>query len=1049
MAPDLDSLNQALWRERLCPQTDTAGFLLHISRGYKSLHEDSLLSSSVLILAGVNPDSLSPQQRNAVERYAQAGGGIFLADMTSPSPYTWPWLTNMLAGPKADTLEPQQMAIQRVSLTDSLTSPADVGAYYEFNGGRIARIDSLPLFWEKDQAGLQLAQSLRYLIGSNSYDHSLCQTPLAPEFSRFTRKVLDANDIDEPMELTVLPDGRVLFIERKGKMKLYLPSEEKTKTIFTFDVCTTGNYEDGLLGLTQDPDFAKNGFIYLYYSPGADCLRPQTLSRFQLEGDSLLRNSEQVIIEVDVQRETCCHSGGSVTFGPNGYLWLSTGDNTSSKESDGYTPIDEREGRGPFDAQKSSGNTHDLRGKILRISLTDSATYTIPDGNLFPKDGSKGRPEIYTMGCRNPFRFSVDSKTGWVYWGDVGPDVGKAGKYGPESFDEWNQAKTAGNYGWPYFIGDNYAYPDRDFATDTLGALFNPIQPVNYSPHNTGSRQLPPARPAMIWYPYGVSDSFPMLGQGSRSAMAGPVYHRGNYPDSSMTAFPAYYEDKLFIYEWARSWIMVASFDTSGNLNQVEPFLPQMPTSKPIDMEFGPDGSMYYLDYGENYFANNPDAKLVKLEFSAGNRLPVPEIFVDESDGAAPHTANLSAYYSFDYDPEDSVLQYFWQLSQDSLIEDSGVEICYTFDQPGIYRPTLIVVDQQGDTAISTTEIRVGNAPPQIDIAWEGNRTFYFAGEEIPYEVSVRDPEDEAANVLSPQEIETRWVYANDGNDLQVMLGEGEVPQGDPRFYQGLMLIRNSDCKTCHQLEKASVGPSYQEIAERYAGQASARDMLAKKIINGGNGNWGERMMAAHPQLSLPDTRAMTDYILSLNNPAAAGSKPPLKGKLTLQASNGPEAAYLFAATYTDKGKGELPPLTQREMILLKNPRMQAENFDFASDWISVGVVGARRNQEVIFGISDQAFIAYRKVDGTGLKSLRLHTQPQAGGQVSVFLDHPKGELVGKGYLSARNGESMRWEDLRIPLTAFEGIHDLYLVFSKPGSNEQLMILDWVEVSRK
>src|SRR5690606_5368182 len=108
--------------------------------------------------------------------------------------------------------------------------------------------------------------------------------------------------------------------------------------------------------------------------------------------------------------------------------------------SDGYTPIDERPGRGPFDAQKSSGNTHDLRGKILRIKVNEDGSYRIPEGNLFPKDGSEGRPEIYVMGARNPFRISIDPKTNFLYWGDVGPDSGKDGIQGSKSYDEWNQA---------------------------------------------------------------------------------------------------------------------------------------------------------------------------------------------------------------------------------------------------------------------------------------------------------------------------------------------------------------------------------------------------------------------------------------------------------------------------------------------------------------------------------------------------------------------------------------------------------------------------------
>ena len=118
--------------------------------------------------------------------------------------------------------------------------------------------------------------------------------------------------------------------------------------------------------------------------------------------------------------------------------------------------MDEREGRSPWDAQGSSANTDNLRGKILRIKPEPDGAYSIPDGNLFPKDGSAGRPEIYVMGNRNPFRLSIDARTGYLYWGEVGPDAGEDGPArGPKGHDEVNQARQAGNFGWPLFVGDN------------------------------------------------------------------------------------------------------------------------------------------------------------------------------------------------------------------------------------------------------------------------------------------------------------------------------------------------------------------------------------------------------------------------------------------------------------------------------------------------------------------------------------------------------------------------------------------------------------------
>ena len=411
-------------------------------------------------------------------------------------------------------------------------------------------------------------------------------------------------------------------------MKLYDPFRRMTTVVKDFAVCTEGNYEDGLHGLALDPGYGKeNHYIYLYYSPAPCDSTDQLLSRWEFKNGKLVEDSETEVLRVAVQRETCCHSGGSVEFGPDGLLYLSTGDNTSSKASDGYSPIDERPGRSPWDAQKSSGNTHDLRGKILRVRPLAEGGYEVPEGNLFAADGSQGRPEIYVMGARNPFRITIDPWSNYLYWGDVGPDVGEPGKYGPESYDEWNQARQAGNFGWPYFVGDNFAYRERDFATDEVGDHFDPAAPVNESPYNYGSRELPPAQPALMWYPYGPSEEFPQLGQGSRSAMAGPFYDTEQLYPIAGRALPAYYHGKWFIYEWARSWVKVVTLDSARQgIVQIEDFLPEVPISKPIDLKIGRDGAIYLLEYGNDYFLNNPDARLVRITYSEGNRPPIARL---------------------------------------------------------------------------------------------------------------------------------------------------------------------------------------------------------------------------------------------------------------------------------------------------------------------------------------------------------------------------------------------------------------------------------------
>ena len=125
------------------------------------------------------------------------------------------------------------------------------------------------------------------------------------------------------------------------------------------------------------------------------------LARYELRGSELVMDSKKVLLEVGTQREQCCHTGGGMVFDDHGNLFLTTGDNTSPRDTP-FNPIDEREGRGPWDAQKSSGNTNDLRGKIIRIHPETDGTYTIPEGNLFAKGTDKTRPRNLHDGPPQP-----------------------------------------------------------------------------------------------------------------------------------------------------------------------------------------------------------------------------------------------------------------------------------------------------------------------------------------------------------------------------------------------------------------------------------------------------------------------------------------------------------------------------------------------------------------------------------------------------------------------------------------------------------------------
>lgn len=455
------------------------------------------------------------------------------------------------------------------------------------------------------------------------------------ESGDYKKVVLLSDELDEngkridtlvdPMEIDIAEDGRVFIAERRGTVKVIDPATGKDSIIGKVEPFT--GLEDGLLGLSLHPEFAKNNWLFLYYGEKETKKDEKgkygfnRLSRFTLKNGKLDNDSEKVLLEVRSQREQCCHSGGSVNFDSDGNLFLSTGDNTNPfhdktqpKHRSGYAPIDERKGRHPWDAQKSAANTNDLRGKVLRIHPEDDGSYTIPEGNLFEEGTEGARPEIYVMGCRNPFRIGIDSKHNTLYWGDVGPDAGKYNaSYGPAGFDEVNQAKTAGFFGWPYFVGRNSAYYEYDYVSDKKLERYNAKAPVNNSPNNTGLKELPPAQAAFIYYPHAPSVKFPTVNSaGGRTAMAGPVYHFDS-KNPSPNKLPQSLDNTLFIYEWSRNWIISVKLNPDQSIQSMTRFCPKMTFKRPMDMELGPDGSLYLIEFGTNW-GNNKDSQIIRIE---------------------------------------------------------------------------------------------------------------------------------------------------------------------------------------------------------------------------------------------------------------------------------------------------------------------------------------------------------------------------------------------------------------------------------------------------
>lgn len=1085
------------------------GFAVDTTKDASVFTDEKLKKYSAVVFNCTTGNVLTATQQAAFERYIQAGGGYVGIHSAADTEYDWPWYGKLMGAhfsshPSHPNVRKATVEISDTSHVSTRHLPAKwertdewynyrsfypglkvlasldentyeggtngashpIAWYHEFDGGRAfytggGHTDesfSEPLFLE------HLLGGLKYAMGDGTpLDYSKAYAKEVPEENRFVKTVL-VNDLDVPMEMAIADDGRLFYTELfNGRLWVYNTNTGENKLVHELEVMNKGG--TGLIGVTLDPDFSSNRWIYLYFTPPMEG-EPFYfhLSRFVVNDNNMLDlASEKVLLKVPVQANSGAHHGGSLAFDADGNLIISTGDSTTPFPSNGYAPIDERPEPQYFsmDAQRSAANTNDLKGKILRIRPQADGTYTIPEGNLFAPGTEKTLPEIYAMGCRNPYRIAVNPKTGTVYWGEIGPDAGQDSIQGPRGYDEFNQAKEAGNFGWPYFVGNNYAYAEWDFASNSAGPRYNPASPVNNSPNNTGLTELPPATPAMIWYPYAASAEFPELGQGGRSAMAGSFY---TYDKTAVASngFPEYFDGGLFVFEWMRNWVMVLRFDENENYVRSEPFMSNNGDfRRPIDMVFSRDGVMYMLEYGSVYGADNEDARLVKIEYNTGNRAPIAKASVADSvaqaerqakafitsenrdypvlreaAGKAPLRVKFSSRGTTDPDDTDEI-EFQW-LFDGKTVGSVERNPTHTFATPGLYRTILRVRDQAGATGTDTLLVQVGNERPKVRIEVAGNKSFFWENEPfLNYTVRVHDEEDKT---IDATDVKVYFDYipspstiaSNQPGHQAIQAVAGSV---------GSSLIASSDCKACHTLKDVSVGPSYTAIAERYKGQSGAVDLLAKKIVDGGGGNWGTtHVMAAHPQIPLEDAREIVKYILSLGEQKQRQQSLPQEGRLALKShkKEEPRGIYTLTASYTDKGGNGTGTLTGAEVVTLRNAKVRSVFAD--------GLQGFPRWGNSISQGGHKSYVLLKNIDLTGIRGFAFeYAAADKDGFIEVRLDSYAGPVVSKTDFKSTGSWGSRAEvkgELSEPLA---GKHDLYFFIMKPEKpNDNLATLQTI-----
>lgn len=1032
---------------------DENGFAVDTTENADMFNDDSLKNYSAVVFLSTTGNVLDYKQEAAFERYIQAGGGYVGIHAAADCEYDWGWYGRLVGAyfishpgindtfpnvqpgtfnvvdqshqatkdlPKEWKRTDEFYNFKKISKEIKVLITIDeksyhggingdnhpMAWYHDYDGGRAfyTNLGHTPESFSEELYLKHILGGIEYAIGDNKeLDYAKAKTQLPPDEARFTKTPLVQGQFFEPTEMTILPNFDILVGQRRGEIMLYKNSTKTLKQAGYLNVywktTTPGvNAEEGLLGMQKDPHFAQNNWVYIYYSPADSSVN--RLSRFTFKNDTIDNATEKVILEVKSQRNICCHTGGSIAFGPDGLLYVSAGDNSTPFDepgakyvNSGFGPMNDEPGHMQYDARRSSSNTNDLRGKILRIRVKDDGTYEIPDGNLFPKGTEKTRPEIYVMGNRNPYRISVDQKNGYLYWGEVGPDAGadSFATRGPRGYDELNQARKAGYFGWPLFVGGNYPYRSYNYATGEHGDFFDTAKPVNNSRNNTGLTNLPPVAPPFIWYPYAASSDFPQVGAGGRNAMAGPVYYTDMFPDS--TRLPDYYNGKLFMYDWIRGWIKAVTMLPNGDFDKMEPFMEHIKLYNCIDMEVGPDGRLYLLEYGTGWFTKNPDAGLSRIDYNGGNLAPqVADLTTDKTSGILPFNVKLNVTAS---DPEKDKLTYVWDLGNGTTKETAEPTLDYTYTAAGDFPITVSVKDAKG--AVTNSEVvnvYAGNETPDVHIALtSGNKSFYLPGEPINYKVTVSDPHDTAK--FDPANLFVSVDYAEGYDKAASTMGH---QQGEARI-TGKNLMLSLDCKSCHKEAETSVGPAFIQVAKKYAKDPNAMSYLTNKIAKGGSGVWGEVAMAAHPTIPQSDLEQIVSWILSLGSNDAAKKSLPAEGTITPPASQKPNLTMVLSASYTDKGGANIKALTGRNSIALHSNNVTFKGTEKTQGFTSMAYNG----MNIMIIPAGGGWFAVDSIDLSGVRSITLiagwQDAPKFGFDFEARLDAPDGKLIGTGSL--------------------------------------------------
>jgi glucose/arabinose dehydrogenase len=498
-----------------------------------------------------------------------------------------------------------------------------------------------------------------------------------------------------PTALAPLPDGRLLIGTQGGVVRTL--QDGALRPAPTLDISSTVCVvvEDGLLGITADPQFSTNHFIYVFATRRrSDGTCVNRVSRFVLDGDVVDPASEVVLLNI-YSHPAGGHAGGDLHFGKDGYLYVTTGDARCDYAG------------GNCDGQNdASRDPHTLLGKVLRVTRDGG----IPPENPYVLTGNRcaatgrttvGTPclETFASGLRNPYRFAFDPnapKTRFFI-----NDVGQ------RNWEEVNEGTAGADYGWNVREG----HCQRGSFTN-----------------------CPPP-------PAGMTDPiFDYSHESACSAITGGAF----VPDR---VWPSPYGGAYLYSDYVCGTIFRLARGADGRYS-AHPFVTGLGASSATAMTFAGGGASHGLYYAS--YANGGEIR--RLEYTGVlNRPPVASVSAIPDSGPAPLEVTLDGSASADPDPGD-VLTYHWDFGDGSPpLETSTSSVKHTYGlssplpPPRIYTVTLRVSDGKGAVSDpATVRVNVGNTPPVPTIETPRSDLRFRVGQPLVLEGSATDAEDGA-----------------------------------------------------------------------------------------------------------------------------------------------------------------------------------------------------------------------------------------------------------------------------------------------------------------